>query len=83
VKRRAENLEPGEVGEEVPELVADEVLLEVGEALDSDNDRDRVSALRMSSRLTLFSLRVTSVSMREFSSMCSVNLETTILEIVK
>jgi len=81
VKRRDENLEPGEVGDDVPELLADEGLL-AGCELDSESDRDRVSALKMSSRLTLFALRVTRVSMREFSSICSVNLETTILDIL-
>lgn len=79
MKRR--NLEVGDVGDAAPDVLG------VGEALDlegvvedSERDRERLSATRMSSRLTLLELRERRESMRELSSsMCSVNLETTML----
>lgn len=80
VKRRPEILEPNETGDDAPELEGVEALLVV-EELDvvSDMERERLSALSMSSRLTLFSLRIARASTSDFSSMCSVNLETTIV----
>jgi hypothetical protein len=71
-----------EVGDDVPDVVGVEALLfdvdEEDDEEESDIERERWSARRMSSKLTLFELRVAR-HMRESSSMCSVNFETTIV----
>jgi hypothetical protein len=75
-----------EVGEVDPDEVGVEALLCVvednDEAEESDMERWRWSARRMSSKLTLLELRVAR-HIRVSSSRCSVNLETTMLDPVE
>ena len=82
--RRRDGLTDVEVGDDAPEEdgVEDLLFSEIEDLVAIevfDIERHRASDPRMSSRLTLFGLRVAIFVSDESSSMCSVNLEATIL----